>query len=109
MALRKWRHLRSPIRPRTRLRPKRPNPRGLTGSGRGVVPSRIVFIQRENTGSWVSVCGHQLYFDLCIPRAWRRFEMANLLYKDHLITVVARTDEISTFWIPMVDISWDTD
>ena len=35
--------------------------------------------------------------------------MANLLYKDHLITVVARTDEISTFWIPMVDISWDTD
>jgi len=35
--------------------------------------------------------------------------MSNLLYKDHLITVVARIDEISTFWIPMADISWKTD
>jgi hypothetical protein len=35
--------------------------------------------------------------------------MTNLLYKDHLINVVARTDEISTLWIPMADISWETD
>ena len=35
--------------------------------------------------------------------------MANSLYKDHFIIVVARTDEISTFWIPVADISWETD
>ena len=35
--------------------------------------------------------------------------MANLFYKDHFIIVVARTDEISTFWIPVADISWETD
>lgn len=35
--------------------------------------------------------------------------MANLFYKDHLITVVGRTDEISQFWIPVADISWETD
>ena len=35
--------------------------------------------------------------------------MANLFYKDHLIRVVGRTDEISQFWIPVADISWETD
>jgi hypothetical protein len=35
--------------------------------------------------------------------------MANLFYKDHFITVVGRTDEISQFWIPVADISWETD
>jgi hypothetical protein len=35
--------------------------------------------------------------------------MANLFYKDHLITVVGRTDQISQFWIPVADISWEAD
>jgi hypothetical protein len=35
--------------------------------------------------------------------------MDKLLYKDHFIIVVARPDEISTFWIPVADISWETD
>ena len=35
--------------------------------------------------------------------------MANLLYKDRLIAIFARFDEITTFWIPMVDVSWGTD
>ena len=35
--------------------------------------------------------------------------MANLLYKDRSIVNFARFDEDSTFWIPMVDVSWGTD
>ena len=35
--------------------------------------------------------------------------MATLLYKDHLITVVERADEISKFWILVADITWGTD
>lgn len=35
--------------------------------------------------------------------------MANLLYKDHSIVNFARFDEATTFWIPMVDVSWGTD
>jgi hypothetical protein len=35
--------------------------------------------------------------------------MAHLLYKEHLIIVVTRLDEISRVWIPMADISWGTD
>jgi hypothetical protein len=35
--------------------------------------------------------------------------MANLLYKNHLITVGAGIDEISKFWISVADISWETD
>jgi hypothetical protein len=35
--------------------------------------------------------------------------MATLLYKDHLITVVERADEISKFWIPVAEITWGTD
>ena len=35
--------------------------------------------------------------------------MANLLYKDRLIVIFARFDEITTFWIPMVDVRWETD
>jgi hypothetical protein len=35
--------------------------------------------------------------------------MTILLYKNCLITLVARTDEMSTFWVPMADISWETD
>jgi hypothetical protein len=32
--------------------------------------------------------------------------MANLLYKDRCIVNFARFDENTTFWIPMVDVSW---
>jgi hypothetical protein len=35
--------------------------------------------------------------------------MADLLYKDRLIVIFARFDEITTFWIPMVDVRWETD
>jgi hypothetical protein len=35
--------------------------------------------------------------------------MTHLLYKEHLIIVSERLDQISTFWIPMADISWETD
>ncbi len=35
--------------------------------------------------------------------------MANLLYKDRFIVIFARFDEDTTFWIPMVDVSWGTD
>jgi hypothetical protein len=35
--------------------------------------------------------------------------MANLLYKDRLIVIFARFDQITTFWIPMVDVRWETD
>jgi hypothetical protein len=35
--------------------------------------------------------------------------MADLLYKDRLVVIFARFDEISTFWIPMVDVRWETD
>jgi hypothetical protein len=35
--------------------------------------------------------------------------MTHLLYKEHLIIVSERLDQISTFWIPMADISWGTD
>ncbi|HTN71924.1 MAG TPA: hypothetical protein VMO00_12645 [Methylomirabilota bacterium] len=35
--------------------------------------------------------------------------MADLLYKDRLIAIFARFDEATTFWIPMVDVSWGTD
>jgi hypothetical protein len=35
--------------------------------------------------------------------------MAHLLYKKHLIIILARVDEISTFWIPVADIRWGTD
>ena len=34
--------------------------------------------------------------------------MANLLYKDRSIVNFARFDEATTFWIPMVDVSWET-
>ena len=32
--------------------------------------------------------------------------MANILYKDRLITAFARFDDDTKFWIPMADISW---
>jgi len=35
--------------------------------------------------------------------------MANLLYKDRSIVNFASFDETTTFWIPMVDVSWGTD
>ena len=35
--------------------------------------------------------------------------MTNLLYKDRSIVNFARFDEATTFWIPMVDVSWGTD
>jgi hypothetical protein len=35
--------------------------------------------------------------------------MTNVLYKDRSIVNFARFDEDSTFWIPMVDVSWGTD
>jgi hypothetical protein len=35
--------------------------------------------------------------------------VTNLLYKDRSIVNFARFDEDSTFWIPMVDVSWGTD
>lgn len=35
--------------------------------------------------------------------------MANLHYKDRSIVSFARFDENTTFWIPMVDVSWETD
>jgi hypothetical protein len=35
--------------------------------------------------------------------------MADVLYKDRLIGAFARFDEITASWIPMVDVSWETD
>ena len=35
--------------------------------------------------------------------------MTNLLYKDRSIVNFARCDEDTTFWIPMVDVSWGID
>jgi hypothetical protein len=35
--------------------------------------------------------------------------MIKLLYKDRSIVNFARFDEDSTYWIPMVDVSWGTD
>jgi hypothetical protein len=35
--------------------------------------------------------------------------MAPLLYREHLISVVSRRDQMSAFWIPMADISWRSD
>jgi hypothetical protein len=35
--------------------------------------------------------------------------MAHVLYKNRLIGAFARFDEITTSWIPMVDVSWGTD
>jgi hypothetical protein len=32
-----------------------------------------------------------------------------VLYKNRLIGAFARLDEITTSWIPMVDVSWGTD
>ena len=39
----------------------------------------------------------------------REVPHGHLLYKEHLIIVVARLDEISRLWIPMADISWGID
>jgi hypothetical protein len=35
--------------------------------------------------------------------------MANLVYKDCLIRIFAIHDEISKNWIPVADITWETD
>jgi hypothetical protein len=35
--------------------------------------------------------------------------VTQFLYKEHLIIISERVDEISTFWIPVADISWGTD
>ena len=35
--------------------------------------------------------------------------MANSLYQDRLVVVFARFDESTSFWIPMVDVSWGPD
>lgn len=35
--------------------------------------------------------------------------MADLLYKDRSIVNFARFDENTTFWIPMVNVSWKSD
>ena len=39
----------------------------------------------------------------------RGSRVPNLFYKDRLIVVSARFDEITRFWLPIADISWGAD